>query len=84
MDGKEKDYFRAWLKENTALSDKVIRDTVSRLIRIEQITPLTIDGAAEDFLFKLGKKPAFVNLGQAVKSHLRRAYNLYHQFKSSN
>lgn len=84
MNDKEKDHFRAWLKKNTSLSEKVIRDTVSRLGRIERITPLTTDGAAEDFLFRLGKKPAFADLGQTVKSQLRRAYNLYHKSKSNS
>jgi hypothetical protein len=82
MNEKEKDHFREWLQKNTDLSTKVIGDTVSRLSRVENITPLTTDGAAEDFLFKLGKKPAFTNLGQSVKSQLKRSYNLYHKSKN--
>lgn len=77
----EKQRFRAWLGRNTDLSEKAMGDVVSRLTRIEKITPLHVNGAADDFLFKLGKKSEFSSLGQAVKSQLKRAYKLYHQFK---
>lgn len=77
----EKHRFRSWLGCNTKLSEKAISDVVSRLTRIEKITPLHIDSAVDDFLFNLGKMSAFLNLGQAVKSQLKRAYKLYYQFK---
>ncbi len=77
----EKQRFRAWLGRSTDLSEKAMGDVVSRLTRIEKITPLHVNGAADDFLFKLGKKSEFSSLGQAVKSQLKRAYKLYHQFK---
>jgi len=72
--------FRNWLKRNTKLSDKVVGDTISRLARIEKMVPIRVNVATEDFLFKLGKNTVFCNLGPSVKSQLKRAYTLYHQF----
>ena len=77
----EKQRFRAWLGRNTDLSKKAMGDVVSRLTRIEKITPLHVNGADDDFLFKLGKKSEFLSLGPAVKSQLKRSYKLYCQFK---
>jgi hypothetical protein len=73
--------FRAWLKQNTNLSQKAIGDVVSRINRINKIIPLHANGAADDFLFNLGKNIEFLSLRQTVKSQLKRAYKLYYQFK---
>ncbi len=77
----EKQCFRTWLGRTTNLSEKVMGDIMSRLARIEKITPLHTNGGADDFLFQLGKKTEFSSLGQSVKSQLKRAYKFYHQFK---
>ena len=81
MDESERIRFCAWLKQQSDLSDNVIRDTASRLCRIEKIMPLNTNGATDDFIFRLGKKAEFSKLSQSVKSQLKRAYKLYHQYK---
>ena len=77
----EKQRFRAWLGRNSDMSEKAVGDVVSRLTRVETITPLNVNCAVDDFLYKLGKKSEFLSLGPTVKSQLKRAYKLYHQFK---
>ncbi len=82
MNENDKVAFRTWLKKHTKLSDKVIRDTSSRLCRVEKIIPLQTNVEADDFLFKLSKDKGFDNLSSSVKSQLKRAYRLYHEHKT--
>lgn len=82
MTQDEKQTFRTWLGRNTKLSEKAAGDVVSRLARIEKITPIHTKGSAEDFLFNLGKKADFADLSRDVRSQLKRAYTFYCLFKS--
>jgi hypothetical protein len=77
----ERKAFRIWLKRNTKLSDKAAGDVVSRLARIEKITPIHTQRSAEDFLFNLGKKAEYTELSRDVRSQLKRAYTFYCEFK---
>jgi hypothetical protein len=84
MTQDEKQNFRAWLKINTNLSVKGSGDVVSRLTRVEKITPIHTKANADDFLFNLGKNLDFLSLSMDVRSQLKRAYKLYSQFKEGN
>lgn len=76
--------FRTWLANNTEFSDKVINDTVSRLRRLHSIKPIGMHLPIEDYLFDLNNFEKFHCLSRSVKSQIRRAYRLYHDFKVSD
>lgn len=68
------DDFKKWLKENTEYSDAVIRDTVSRIKRADNI--LEWNGA-DTYLFYLEKEKSFETLSVSVRSQVRKAVKLY-------
>lgn len=78
----EKQRFLAWVERKKIFSKASAQDVVCRLGRVDKLTPLHTVESAEDFLFQLGKKSEFSKLGPSVKSQLKRAYKLYHQFKT--
>lgn len=76
IDNKE---FRAWLKENTPYSPRVITDIVSRAKRVDNILEWNSD---EAYLFYLEKNEDFSKLSSAVKSQMRKAIKLYANYKT--
>ena len=79
----ERTNFQTWLKQNTSLSSKPIGDVASRLARVEKMVRLNTSIPPDEFLFGLGKKAEFSGLSASVKSQLKRAYRLFHQFRNS-
>jgi hypothetical protein len=79
----EKEQFRIWLKKHTHLLDKSISDTVCRIGRIDTLSKIQTNLPVDDFLFKLTKNLQFSRLTPSVKSQLRKAYKLYHAFRTA-
>lgn len=76
----DKEGFRGWLRENTELSDKVIRDTVSRMSRVDAIRAWS---KADTYLFKVEQADQFKDMTLSVKSQCRKAVRLYTEFAHS-
>lgn len=74
--------FYDWLKETKHMTDKVNRDNVSRLKRVDILCPLT-ENPDEHFIVELEKTPEFNELSVSVRSQLRRAVKLYAAYLTS-
>lgn len=68
--------FRAWLKENTAYSDAVINDTVSRAKRADSILEWYDD---EVYQFYLERNKKYQALSCSVRSQIKKAIKLYNE-----
>jgi hypothetical protein len=69
--------FKDWLKNNTAYSDAVVSDIVSRMNRADNMLewePTTT------YLYKLEQTDAFQKMSVSVKSQVRRAVKYYVEF----
>ena len=74
--------FREWLIKEKQYSDKSSRDVQSRLKRA-----VLLSGEKEitsEILAKLEANTAFKELSLSVKSQIRRAVKLYHEYLSIN
>lgn len=71
------DSFKEWLKNNTAYSDAVIGDTISRMKRADSILEWN---TADTYLFYLEKKQNFEILSVSVRSQIRKAVKLYSSY----
>jgi len=80
LDVKLKEDFRQWLFGNTTFSEKVVRDTLSRLSRLSEITALNIEQPVDEFIFKLDQNEYFGGLSMSVRSQLKRSYKLFKEF----
>jgi DNA (cytosine-5)-methyltransferase 1 len=74
------DDFRNWLKANTAYTNRVISNIISRVRRANNI--LTIYNKTV-YLFELEQTEAFKNMSCSVKSQIRKSVKLYQDFLSS-
>ena len=70
--------FKKWLEENTSYTDKVIGDTISRMKRADSMCSWSKRG---DYLNRLENIDEFQHLSLSVKSQIRKAIKLYHQFE---
>ena len=75
------DLFYKWLLNTQPLSDKVKRDTVSRLRRANSICILPPDPQAH-YIFTLEQSEGYQALKPTVRSHLKRAVKLYSVYKN--
>ncbi len=73
----DRENFKKWLEQNTALSNNVVSDTISRMKRADKIKAW--DGEST-YLFYLEKEERFATLGVSVKSQIRKAVRLYSSF----
>ena len=73
----ETEQFRTWLKENTSYSSAVIRDTISRIKRVDTI--LEWD-SAEVYQFYLEHESSYKSLSSSVRSQLKKAATLYRMY----
>ena len=80
LNDKLKEDFKTWLFSNTTFSDKVVRDTLSRLSRLSEMIALDIKTPVDEFIFKLDKIEDFNSLSMSVRSQLKRSYRLYKEF----
>lgn len=69
--------FREWLKRNTAYSDKVIRDNVSRMKRADKMLEWNTEPT---YIFFLEKNEQFKPLSVYVRSQIKKSVRLYAQF----
>lgn len=76
----EADQFKKWLKTNTTYSDAVICDTVSRIKRVDNI--LAWDDA-EVYQFYLEHSDSYKALSVSVRSQLKKAVALYHNYRTA-
>lgn len=72
--------FKKWLKENTTYSDAVIGDMSSRIKRADNILEWY---DAEVYQFYLEQNEQYKTLSVSVRSQLKKAVKLYHQFKTN-
>lgn len=72
--------FKKWLKENTAYSDAVIGDIASRIKRADNILEWYDD---EIYQFYLERSEQYKALSVNVRSQLKKAVSLYHEFKAT-
>ena len=70
--------FKLWLKSNTAYSDAVIGDVLSRIKRADGM--LCWDDA-DTYLFYLEREERFGALSGSVRSQIRKAVKLYAEYR---
>ncbi|MDR3296223.1 MAG: DNA cytosine methyltransferase [Clostridiales Family XIII bacterium] len=68
--------FLSWLHKSHSLSERTVRDTVSRLKRANAICEIK---AVPDtyYVFKLEQSPEYKSLAATVRSQVKRAVSLY-------
>lgn len=69
--------FRNWLKENTAYSEAVVGDIISRVKRADNILPWSNE---ETYQFYLEKQSTYKMLSVSVRSQIKKAVKLYSEF----
>lgn len=72
--------FKKWLKDNTTYSDAVISDMSSRIKRADNILEWYDE---EVYQFYLEQNEQYKTLSVSVRSQLKKAVKLYHQFKTN-
>ena len=75
------DEFKAWLKENTTYSPKVISDISSRVNRANKILPWVDEPV---YQFMLEQKEDYQALSCTIRSQIKGAVKLYSQFIHSS
>ncbi len=73
--------FTKWLEHNTTYSSAVIRDTVSRVKRADNILEWNDD---EVYQFYLEHEELYKSLSVSVRSQLKKAVKLYRTYRTSN
>jgi hypothetical protein len=73
--------FRIWLQESMGFSPRSSADVASRVRRASRWVDLSSAVGSEEIRYQLICCPEFVALTPAVKAQLRRAANLYVQFR---
>ena len=76
------DSFKTWLKQNTKLGDRAIKDVVSRLKRAKNYVDIGKEKNAKNLISQMDDNPNFRALSITVQSQLRRAIRLYTQYNS--
>lgn len=76
----ESEKFSQWLKKNTKLSSKSVRDTVSRVKRASDFIDLYTNLNIEETLFILSQHQGFKKLNVDIRSQLKRAVKLFRKF----
>lgn len=76
----ETEQFRSWLKANTAYSDAVIGDTVSRIKRADNILEWDDN---EVYQFYLEHNENYQLLSVSVRSQIKKAVKLYRTYHVS-
>ena len=69
--------FKMWLDANTAYTKATKSNIVSRLRRADKLMPVVADPI---YLFTLSQCSEFTALSVNVKSQIRRAVRIYHQY----
>lgn len=75
--------FKLWLKTNTSLGDRSIKDVLSRLKRCENYIELTNQHNEQEAILKLNANDDFKKLTTPVKSQMRRSIKLYKSYIAS-
>ena len=70
--------FRKWLDEHTEYQQATKNNVISRIKRANSLCPITTERV---YLFHLSENEKFKELTSSVKSQIRRAVRLYHQFE---
>lgn len=76
----ETEQFRSWLKTNTAYSDAVISDTISRVKRADGILEWNDN---EVYQFYLERNEIYQSLSVSVRSQIKKAVRLYRTYHIS-
>ncbi len=71
------DSFKMWLDGNSTYTKATKSNIVSRLRRADKLIPVVPDPI---YLFTLSQCSEFVALSVNVKSQIRRAVRIYHQY----
>lgn len=83
INNEEKQEFKSWLSHNTAYSERVVKDIICRVNRVNKF----IAGKKakyDDGLQCLEDSAEFKQLSPSVKSQCRRACKLYMKFLDAN
>lgn len=75
--------FVAWLTEEKKYSNRSAKDVVSRIKRADTLCKISNVPDAK-YLFNLEQSDCFDKLSVTVKSQIKRAANLYHEFLQSS
>lgn len=71
------DAFQKWLDANSAYTKATKSNIVSRLRRADKLIPVIKDPV---YLFNLSQCTEFTELSVSVKSQIRRAVRIYHEY----
>jgi len=77
------DDFRAWLAKHTDLTKRSIGDVVSRARRAHGYIDVLKAQSAAEMIFRLQETAPFSACSPSIRSQLKRAARLYHQFTES-
>lgn len=69
--------FQKWLDANSAYTKETKSNIVSRLRRADKLIPVINDPV---YLFNLSQCAEFTELSVSVKSQMRRAVRMYHNY----
>jgi len=74
--------FHEWLCNTQAMSERVLRDTVSRLKRANSISAIPFSPSSA-YVFNLEQTPEYKKLTSAVRSQLKRSISLFSDYCES-
>lgn len=69
--------FKQWLCENTTYTERVVRDMVSRVKRADSMLEFFADDL---YFYQLSQMEEYKKMSVSVRSQVKRAVKLYHQF----
>lgn len=75
--------FNEWLIANTNLSDKSVRDVISRLKRVSTFINLNVTSSKDEIIYKLSQNSNFKSLNMDIRSQLKKAIKLYKEYQDN-
>lgn len=79
--GDEKEAYKCWLLDEKRINARVVKDILSRTIRVSKIVDLTDHRPTNHIVLDLTNSDSFKECTMCVRSQLKRCVLLYREFK---